>query len=134
MSVVAGDIVEVTFNHPTIGSGTVFVKSDEDSELDLGGYKSSDDEKGIDSGGNMIDTMTQSRASATMMVSGDLQIREDLEKLQALTADPVLATWTIEHISGAIYQMQGKPVGDVKQALKGATIQLKIAGVKCKKL
>lgn len=128
MSVIGGDITEITFNHPTIGTGILFPKSDEDSELDLGGYRSGDEEKGIDGGGNMIDTMTLSRWSFSSVVAGDTQTREDLEKLSRLTADPVPAVWTITHISGSIYQGTGKPVGDVKQALKGATIQLKVAG------
>ncbi len=135
MSVIGGDIVEATFNHPTIGQGVLFAKSDEDSELDLGGYRSADEEKGVDTGGNMIDTMTNSRWSATMVVAGDVITREDLEKLTSLTKDPVPAVWTITHISGAIYQGNGKPVGDVKENLKAATIQLKIAGGgECKKI
>lgn len=126
--VTGGDIIELTFNHPTIGTGVLFVKSDEDSELDLGGYRSSDEEKSIDSGGNMIDILTLSRWSLTAVIAGDLTDREDLEKLVALTSDPVAAVWTITHISGNIYKASGKPVGDVKQALKAATIQLKVAG------
>lgn len=128
MAVVGGDITEMTFNHPTVGTGVIFAKSDEDSELDLGGYRSADEEKGVDTGGNMIDTLTLSRWSATMVVAGDLTVREDLEKLVSLTESPVPATWTITHISGAIYQGIGKPVGDIKEALKAATIQLKVAG------
>lgn len=124
----AGDITELTYNHPTEGTGVLFVKSDEESELDPGGYRSADEEKSIDSGGNMIDVMTLSRWSATFVVAGDLTTREDLEKLVALASNPVLAVWTITHISGAIYRATGKPVGDVKQALKAGTVQLKVAG------
>ena len=36
MAVVGGDIVELTFNHPTLGSGIIFPKSAEDSTFDLG--------------------------------------------------------------------------------------------------
>jgi hypothetical protein len=135
MSVVGGDIIEATYNHPTIGTGVLLPKADEDSELDLGGFRSSDEEKGIDGGGNMIDTMTRSRWGASMVIAGDLNTREDLEKLVALAESPVLAVWTITHISGAIYRGSGKPVGDIKEAMKNATIQLKIAGGgKCVKL
>jgi hypothetical protein len=135
MSVIGGDITELTFNHPTIGTGVLFVKSDEDSELDLGGYRSTDEEKGIDTGGNMIDIMTLSRWMASFVVAGDLTSRGDLEKLTSLAKDPVTAQWTITHISGAIYQGNGKPVGDVKQAMKAATIALKISGGgQCKKV
>jgi len=123
-----GDITELTFNHPTLGSGVLFVKSDEDSELDLGGYKSADEEKGIDSGGNMIDIMTQSRWGASLVVASDLTNPEHLQKLQSLMSHPVLAVWTITHISTAVYRGSGKPVGDLKQAVKASTVQLKIAG------
>jgi hypothetical protein len=128
MSILGGDITEVSFNHPDLGSGILFVKSDEDSELDLGGYRSSDEEKGVDGGGNMIDTMTRSRWYAQFVVAGDLTTREDLEKLSALAAHPVEADYTISHISGNAYRGKGKPVGDVRQALKAATIQIKVAG------
>lgn len=128
MSIVGGDIKEITFNHPTIGTAIFFPKSDEDSEIDLGGYKSSDEEKGVDGGGNMIDTMTLSRPSATMVIAGDMALRDDLIKLQAMMSSPVLSTITIDHVSGAIFRGTGKPVGDLKEAMKGATIQLKVAG------
>jgi hypothetical protein len=128
MSVVGGDIKEITFNHPTIGVAIFFPKSDEDSELDLGGYKSGDEEKGIDGGGNMIDTMTLSRWGATMVIAGDLALRDDLIKLQSMMSSPILSTITVDHISGGIFRGTGKPVGDLKEALKGATIQLKVAG------
>lgn len=128
MSIVGGDVKEVTYSHPEIGSGSIFVKSDEDSELDLGGYKSVDEEKSIDSGGNMIDIMTLSRWSATFVVAGDLMVRKELEKLSSLMRSTVPAVWTITHVSGAIYRGIGKPVGDLKQVLKASTIQLKVAG------
>jgi len=128
MPVTGGDVTELTFNHPTQGTGVLFVKSDEDSELDTGGYRSTDEEKSVDTSGEMIDVMTLSRWGCTFVVAGDLTSRKDLEKLVALAGDPVLAVWTITHISGAIYRAKGKPVGDVKQALKAATIALKIAG------
>jgi hypothetical protein len=60
--------------------------------------------------------------------AGDTQGNKDLEKLQALAADPVDATWTFQHISGSIWRGSGNPVGDLKEALKNATIQLKVAG------
>lgn len=128
MSVIAGDLTEAAFNHPTLGSGVLFFKSDEDSELDTGGYRSADEDKGVDSGGNMIDVLTLTRWSATGVVAGDLTQRKDLEKLSALASHPVPASWVISHISGVSYRAVGKPVGDVKQALKAGTIQLKLAG------
>jgi hypothetical protein len=123
-----GDIEELTYNHPTLGTGVFDVKSDEDSELDLGDYKSADEEKSISSSGEMIDIMTKSRWSASCVVASDLTNPNHLAKLQALMSSPVLAVWTITHISGAIYRGKGKPVGDLKQGVKPSTVQLKLAG------
>lgn len=125
---VGGDITELTFNHPTLGTGTLFVKSDEDSELDTGGYRSADEEKGVATNGDMIDGMSLSRWSASFVVASDLTNPDHLQKIVALAKHPLPATWTISHISSAVYRGKGKPVGDVKQALKASTIQLKIAG------
>ena len=55
MSVIGGDILEITFNHPTLGSGIIFPKAAEDSTFDLGGFRSNDDAAGVDGSGEMID-------------------------------------------------------------------------------
>jgi hypothetical protein len=49
-----GDIIEITFNHPSIGSGTLFPKAGEDSTYNTGGFRSADDDNMIDGAGNMI--------------------------------------------------------------------------------
>lgn len=123
-----GDITELTFNHETLGTGVLFIKSDEDGELDFGGYRSSDEEKSLDTGSNMIDVMTLSRWAASCVVASDLTNPDHMAKLVLLASNPLLATWTITHISGAVYRGKGKPVGDLKQATKAGTIQLKISG------
>ncbi len=43
MSFVAGDILEITYNHPVIGSGTLSCKASQDSQVDPGGYRSGHD-------------------------------------------------------------------------------------------
>jgi hypothetical protein len=128
MAVVGGDLSEITFNHPTLGSGTIFVKVNEDSTFDLGGFRSEDDEKGLDSGGNMIDVMTRSRWSVESVAAWDMNVREDLEKVTQMAESPEVAQWTISHINGAVYQASGKPVGDLKGAGKSATFPLKLSG------
>lgn len=125
---VGGDITEITFNHPTLGSGVLFVKSDEDSELDLGGYRSADEEKGIATNGDMIDTMTLSRWMASATLASDLTDANHLKKVTDMASHPLPASWSVSHISGAVYRGNGKPVGDVKQAVKGSTLPLKISG------
>jgi hypothetical protein len=125
---IGGDIKEISFSHPTIGSGTLFPKAAEDSTIDLGGYRSADEAQMVDGGGNMIDQITRSRWSVETTISNDTLVKQELEKLVRLAADPVQADWTISHISGAVYGGKGKPVGDLQANFNQATIALKLSG------
>lgn len=125
---VGGDIIEVTYNHPTLGTGTFYPKSGEDSTFDTGGFRSNDDANMIDGGGNMIDQMSQVRPFFEVPVANDQNTREDAVKIAALAASPVLADWTITVINGTVWGMKGKPVGDIQANVNQATIPLKVAG------
>lgn len=128
MGAIGGDILEITFNHPTIGSGTIYPKSAEDSTIDLGGFRSEDDENMIDGSGAMIDKMTRARWGVETKVAWDNNVAQELEKLNDLAASPVQADWTITHISGTVWGGTGKPVGDLKGSGNDGTFSLKIAG------
>lgn len=128
MSVIGGDIIEITFNHPTLGSGIIFPKAAEDSTFDLGGFVSNDDANGVDGSGEMIDQLNRKRWSFEGTVAWDMNTREDLEKLQELSNDPVLSEWTVTHINGTVYGGSGKPVGDLQGNGNAATFPLKLAG------
>lgn len=128
MSAVGGDIIEAAFNHPTLGSGVLFPKAGEDSTFDLGGFRSDDSDDMVDGSGNYIDKLTRKRWSVEMTMAWDNNSRLELEKVNAMAASPVPATWTISHVSGAIYKGQGKPTGDLKGNGNNATFPLKIAG------
>jgi hypothetical protein len=125
---VGGDILEVTYNHPTIGNGSLYPKAGEDSTYDLGGFRSADEDQGVDGGGNMIDTLTRRRWSFEVTVSNDMNDRKELEKIAAMAASPVAADWTFSHINGTVYGGKGKPVGDMQLAGQGSTFTLKVAG------
>lgn len=125
---VGGDITEITFNHPTVGSGTIFPKSAEDSTFDLGGFRSNDDGNMIDGGGNMIDQMNRVRWSFESTVAWDMNVDETLEKLVSLASSPDQADWTFTSINGTIYGGKGKPVGDLQGNGNAATFALKISG------
>lgn len=123
-----GDIKEITFNHPTLGSGTIFPKAAEDNTFDLGGYRSDDDDNMIDGAGNMIDKMNLKRWCFEGTIAWDMNIAGDLEKLVALASSPMQASWTFSHINGTVYGGTGKPVGDLKGNGNAATFPIKISG------
>jgi len=128
MSAVGGDIIEVQFSHPTIGQGTIWPKAGESSTLDLGGFRSDDSDDGIDGSGLMIDKLTRKRPGFEIVCAWDNNNRQELELVTLLAASPVPATWTVSHVSGAVYKGSGKPVGDLKGAMDAATFPLKVAG------
>jgi hypothetical protein len=123
-----GDIIEITFNHPTVGSGSIFAKSGEDTTFDPGGFRSADDENMVTGSGEMIDQMNNVRWSFEATVTWDMNLREELAKVAQLAASPILADWTISHINGTVYGGKGKPVGPVAGNANQATFTLKLAG------
>lgn len=128
MGAVGGDIIELTFNHPVLGQGVIFGKSNEDSTFDTGGYRGEDDANMIDGSGQVIKKLNLNRWSMECTVSGDMNTRLDLEKLSTMSGHPVDATWTISHINGTVYKGVGSPVGDVQLNANNATIKLKLSG------
>lgn len=125
---VGGDITEITYNHPTIGSGVVFPKSAEDNTFDKGGFRSNDDANMIAGNGEMIDQLNQVRWSVETTIAWDMNSRDDLEKLTLLAASPVQADWTFTHINGTVHGATGKPVGDLSGNGNAATFSLKVSG------
>lgn len=128
MAVTGGDIIEITYNHPTIGSGVIYPKANEDNNLDLGGFRGNDDANSIDGGGRNIRSLSRSRWSCEITPSWDTTVTQDLEKMVALAGDANEAVWTIQLINGSIYSGTGSPVGDLQGNYNNATFKLKIAG------
>lgn len=126
--IIAGDLKDISWNHSILGSGVLYVKADEESEVDLGGYRVNDDEKGVDTANRNIKGMSNNRWSTTATVSSDETLTKELSRLKALAAHPIDAVWTITHQDGTVWRGEGGPVGDVKKGLKAGTIALKLAG------
>lgn len=123
-----GDITEITWNHPTLGSGSIFPKSNEESTFDEGGFRSSDEANMVAGNGEMIDQINRVRWSLETKVAWDMNTREDLGKMIALSASPTLASWTITHINNTVWGGLGKPVGDLQGGGNDATFTLKLMG------
>ena len=125
---VGGDIIEITYNHPVLGSGTIFCKSGEDGTMDLGGYRSADDDNMITGNGILIDQINRVRGSfESPPIAWDMTDQNELQKLADLSASPILSDWTITSITGAVFGAKGKPVGDIKGNTNTAQISLKLA-------
>ena len=127
MAFVAGSFTEITYNHPTLGTGVLFPKANEDSTLDLGGNRSADDASMVTANGQMIDQMNWARGSFEATIANDMNSNLEAEKINALAGSPVLADWTMTHLNGAVYAGKGKPVGDIQTNANAGTFTLKIS-------
>lgn len=127
-NVVSGDLREITYNHPTLGSGVFLPKSAEDSTFDLGGLRTDDDANNSDGGGRNIKKMNRVKWMFEGPVSWDMNIADELTQLKKLAADPVDAEWTITHVNGTVWSATGGPVGDIQGNSNAGTIALKIMG------
>jgi hypothetical protein len=128
MPYVGGDITEITWNHATLGSGVLRIKGSEDNTYDLGGVRGNDDDNQVTGVGDKIRQLNTKGWNVNVTVAWDMNVNLDLEKINALAADPVEAEWTITSINGSIYGGFGAPVGDLVGNVNNATFPLKIAG------
>lgn len=129
MAAIGGDIREITYTHPTVGSGSFFPKSDEDGTFKKGGFMAEDDDTGITGAGEAIYKINRNRWSMEVVIRSDMSARgQDLERLQALSDSPQEANWTIEMANGTVYAAIGKPVGSIEHNTNDATLTFKVQG------
>jgi len=131
---VHGDITEVTYNHPTIGSGVFYPKAAEGNTFDPGGFRTSDDANGMAGDGSLIVTKNRTRAFFEVTIENDMNIRNDVEVVKALAADSVPAEYTISIINGTVWAGSGFPVGDIAPDVNAGTMTLKITSGQFKKI
>lgn len=130
-----GDIIEITYNHPTIGTGVLYPKAAEDNTFFIGGIQTASDANMIDGSGKPIWQKNRSRAYFVAVVSNDMNgDTPEFEKIQQLSADPVPAQWTFTVINGVTYGGEGKPVGDLEQNINQSTFSLRVEGGQFKKI
>jgi len=133
---VGGDIVEITFNHPSsnIGSGVFAAKSGEGNTYDTGGFRTEDDANSVTGSGSPIWKKNRKMGFFQIVVENDMNVNQNLEKIALMAAHPVPAEWTFTVINGAVYKGSGKPVGDITGNINDATVPLKVAGAEFKKI
>tara|TARA_B100000953_G_scaffold297883_1_gene293565 strand:- start:4600 stop:5013 length:414 start_codon:yes stop_codon:yes gene_type:complete len=123
-----GDIIEITCNHPDLGSLKFATKSNETYTIDPGGFRSNDDANGVTGSGEFIDQVNRVRWSVEGPILADFKSDNERKNYTALAKSSVLGTWTFTHASGVTWRGKGKPVGDLNFDTNNAQMTNKIAG------
>lgn len=129
MSFTGGDLIEVAYNHPTLGSGRWEPKAAEDAEMDPGGRRVEDDDAMITGQGTMIKKLSRVRWSLTSPMIGWGDDPDTLQEMADIAGSVADADFTFTFLDGAVYAGKGTIVGDVKgNKVAGMTNALKFAG------
>jgi len=124
-----GDLIEITYNNPTLGSGRLDPKGSEDTEVDFGGYMTQDSDDSVSGSGVNIIIKNRKRWSITSPPLLWNSNPDTLEVLQNLQDDNNQTTFTFTFIDGSVYKGLGTIVGDLKGNKNAATINsVKFAG------
>ena len=128
MAVIGGDIIEVPYNHPTLGSGNFPIKSGEDMTFDAGGIRTDDDMASVAGNSQIIKKMNRKRWMVEGVMAWDMIDANELEVLSQLAGDPVDSEFTFTHINGTVWAGEGTIVGDIQGATQNASIPVKFSG------
>lgn len=122
------DLIEITCNHPTLGSFNFEAKAAESYTLDPGGIRSNDDANMITGNGIFIDQLSRVRWSFEGPLMADFKSNLEMENIPELAASSELGTWTFSHLSGAIWRGKGKFVGDIQIDTLTSQLTAKLSG------
>lgn len=125
---VGGDIIEITYNHPTLGSGVFYPKSGEDSTFTPGGFIGNDDDNMLDGSGTSIRQLNQVRWKVAVTCSWDMNGADEVTKARQLSGSTEEADWTFTHINGTVWGGKGAPVGTIEGNGNASTFALTVSG------
>jgi hypothetical protein len=129
-----GDLIEVTFNHPTVGSGVFYPKANEGNTFDPGGLRNNDDANMVTGAGDIMFQKNRVVGSFEIVVENDSRTRLDAEKVIELQESADNADWTVTHVNGTVWKGSGQPVGDVAVDVNAGTFTLKVVVGKWEKI
>jgi hypothetical protein len=122
-----GDILEIVCKHSS-GTFRYQAKANEDFTINPGGFRSNDDDDAVTGAGEMIDQINRKRTSIEGTIAVDFTSGNEETSLPALAASPELGVWTISVVTGTVWKIKGKPVGDLNFTTNNPQMALKIAG------
>lgn len=109
---IGGDISEISFSNPEVGTGFFYPMSGEEHSLDKGGFRS-EDNKAIDGSGRLIQSMKRAVGTLEVVASNSTETG-DYDNACAIAASTAETTWTIAMLNGDVWKGTGVIQGDIK--------------------
>lgn len=128
MGATGGDVKEIRFKHEDLGDGVFYAVSNQGNTLDVGGFRAADDANMIDGSGSAIWQHNQVRGGFEVLISNDMNGRNDAQVIANLQESTKEADWTIIFFNDTIWGGRGKAVGDVAPDTNASTMTLKVSG------
>lgn len=125
--VINGDIVEIAWSNPDLGSGFFFPIANTDSTLNLGGFRGND-QAVLDGAGRLMNQKNRMPWSASMETANDPLNTKELEAASALAASTAETVYTITHVSGVRYKGAGTILGNLEGNFNKGSFQLTLTG------
>lgn len=128
MAIVSGgDITEIKWSNPSLGSGFWYPLAGEDSTYNLGGFRGADEGK-VDGAGRLINSLNRMPWMFQVVVANDMVNTNEFEEACAIAASPDPTIFTISNINGAVYSGQGTIQGDLELNGNKSSFSLKVVG------
>lgn len=124
---VGSDLLEASYDHETVGSGTIRFKSGEETTVNLGGNRTEDDSQGLAADGTTIRRITNSRWKVEGTPAWD-KSSSTLEDLVSMAGSPIEGDWSFTFVDGTVYQGKGSPVGELNGQGGAATHEFIASG------
>lgn len=122
---VYGDLLQVSCEHPELGSRVFKIKSAEDYPIQKGGFKHADDENNTTTDGERIYIVTRYSWMATVTV---VPQSGDIDYLQDMVNTVIEGNWTYTHKNGEVRVGRGLPAGDLEKNFQSGTLPLTVKG------
>jgi len=126
MGYFAGDLKEITINHPTEGSVVLQCKASEDNTYDLGGIRTT--EVNVTGNGTSMRKLNNMPWVVSALIAWDMLTQLDLQKLVRMAGSTEEGDYTFGNINGSIYGGKGSPSGDLVGNVNNSTVPVTFSG------
>lgn len=128
MGFLAGDLKEITINHPLLTGGSIVLqcKSSEDNTYDLGGPRTTD--VMTTGSGTSMRKLNNVPWKVMAVIAWDMITGQELQAVNLMSGSTDEGSYTFSSINGSVYGGKGSPVGDLVGNINDSTFPSTFSG------